>query len=304
MRKIIESSRLLSFLLPLLFFSILNPVLAQTTADRLASLSVDLWPDYDRPAMLVLLTGELPSSTTLPATVTIPLPANAELNAVARFGETGGLFSDLVYTVENGQLTFTTASPQFRVEYYAPYEVDGDLHSYLFEWTSDLVIDSLVAVVQQPLAATSITFEPEPAGSQLRNDDLTYFTFPPQTLAPCQPYTLNISYEVSSQQLSAAPATTPALVEDPAEAATVSGNALWLVVGLIAVAALIGGAYYFGRTGLRTSRQSKPRPVRPVKTSTNNSSPATPQPRFCHQCGKQAEKDDMFCRNCGTKLKT
>lgn len=286
-----------------LAFAFSAPAFAQTDADRLTRLSVDLWPDYDQPAMLVLLTGELPAGTSLPATVTIPLPDDADLHAVARFGDTGGLFSDLEYTVDSGQLTFTTMSPRFRVEYYAPYQVEGSTHSYQFDWRSDLAIDAVTTIVQQPLAAETITIEPEPAGSELRTDNLMYYTLPTQSLNPDQLYTVRVGYEVTTPQLSAAALTTPSPVETPARS-TGSGNTLWWVLGLIAAAALVAGAFYLGRGSAGSGRKPKPRPVRPEKPTASSRPPATVAGRFCHNCGQQAEPGDVFCRSCGTKLKS
>lgn len=293
------------FLITLFLFALTGATttLAQTTADRLSALTVDLWPDYDRPAMLVLLTGELPADTSLPATVSIPLPDDAELNAVARFGETGGLFSDLEYTHDSGQLTFTTASPRFRVEYYAPYQVEGSTHSYQFNWRSDLTIDAVTTVVQQPLAAATMAIQPQPVGSELRTDNLTYYTLATQTFNPDQLYTVQVSYDVSTPQLSAAPVATPNSAEVQS-ASTTSRTILWGVLGLFAVVALIGGAFYLGRGSAGSSRKLKPRPARPEKPAASGQPPVkATTTRFCHNCGKAAEKGDIFCRNCGTKLK-
>ena len=92
--------RLLTLLLLLLFAAL--PVAAQTEVTQLDTLTVELWPDYDRPAMLVILTGTLPESATLPATVTIPLPAGAEINAVARFNDVDVLVTDVEWTEADG----------------------------------------------------------------------------------------------------------------------------------------------------------------------------------------------------------
>ena len=42
---------------------------------RLASLNIEIWPEYDRPAALVILRAALAESVKLPATVTLKLPA-------------------------------------------------------------------------------------------------------------------------------------------------------------------------------------------------------------------------------------
>ncbi len=76
---------LLFSLLLLVSFVAAGAVAAQEPPTHLLSLAVELWPDYDRPAMLVLLTAELPPDVTLPATLTIPVPAEADIHAVASF---------------------------------------------------------------------------------------------------------------------------------------------------------------------------------------------------------------------------
>ena len=54
------------------------------TAVTLQALDVELWPDYDESAVLVLLTGTLAANTPLPVTVTLPLPEGTDFNVVAR----------------------------------------------------------------------------------------------------------------------------------------------------------------------------------------------------------------------------
>lgn len=75
--------RTLFLLIALLFFPA-TVVLGQT-AITLQSLEVELWPDYDREAVLVLLTGTLSSSQSLPVTLTIPLPEGADFNVAAHY---------------------------------------------------------------------------------------------------------------------------------------------------------------------------------------------------------------------------
>ena len=137
-------TRTLSLLLLLLFTAVI-PVTAQEEATQLDQMVVELWPDYDRPAMLVLLTGTLPATVALPATVNIPLPDDADIFAIARFTDEDVLVSDVESTAADGRLTLTTAGRTFRVEYYAPYTRDGSETAYRFEWQSDLTIGGMAA---------------------------------------------------------------------------------------------------------------------------------------------------------------
>ncbi len=119
MRNLIHSSKRLAIavLMIVVLLTAAPFTNAQTATTQLNSMAAELWPDYDRPAVLVLLTGVLPSGTALPAEVTIPLTPGAEIHAVASFNEAGALLSNVNYSVENGRLRLTTPSTSFRVEY-------------------------------------------------------------------------------------------------------------------------------------------------------------------------------------------
>ncbi len=292
------------------------PARAQTPADRLEALGVELWPDYDRPAMLVLLTGTLPAEAALPATVTIPLPADADVNAVASFNASGALMSDVDYTVEDGQITLDTPAARFRVEYYAPYEVDGNAYSYTFDWLADVAVDAMTVIVQQPLAAVDFQVTPAAESSgAVRGDSLTYHTLPTRAVGAGEPFAVEIVYTVDAPVLSAPPVPTLAAGTGTSTATSTIGdtggdgfNPLWLLA-VVGALALIGAAWYLGqRQGRARARNRKPQPTRPAKTSAAKppAPPAAKPPaaaRYCHNCGQPAQPNDTFCRHCGTQLK-
>ncbi len=285
---------------------------AQTSSASLTSLAVELWPDYDRPAVLVLLTGALPASASLPATITIPIPPDADVNAVARFNEAGALLSDVEYTVQDGLMTLTTPGDRFRVEYYMPYKVDGSAYDFTFDWTADLDIDQMTVVIQQPLAATDMTITPAPTGTADRGDGLTYHTLAARPVGAGEPVTVGVTYTVEAPLLSAPPQTLPAGTQTsvpaaPTDAGTGDGFNLWWLAAIAGALVLIGAAWYLGqRKGRSASRTRKPQPARPAKPRSAEKSPPagkTNASKFCHSCGQPARVEDVFCRNCGTQLK-
>lgn len=301
-------------LLALLAF-IAPAVRAQTQATELSNLAVELWPDYDRPEMLVLLTGTLPNTVELPAAVALPIPQGAQVNAVARFNDSGVLVSDVQYEVNGDRLVFTTPGTRFRVEYYTPYQSDGGQRNFTFNWLSDVAVDEFTAVVQQPSGATDLTLNPEPvAATAERGDGLTYHTLPTTTLVSGQPYSVDLSYTNAASELSATSIQPPAPAATGNSTATTpvtnSGGFLdgvnpWLVVGLFGLLALVGGgAWYLGtRQATEANKPRKPTPARPTKSSGGTPPKPAGQARFCHNCGTQARPGDTFCRSCGTQLK-
>jgi hypothetical protein len=290
-----------------LFFILALPsrIWAQTEVTAVESLLIQLWPDYDRTAVLVLLTGTVPADTPLPATVTIPLPETAALNAVARLATEGTLVDDIAYTTEAGQLTLTTPDPTFRVEYYVPYVADNDQRRFTFAWQAGMAVDQLDIQVQQPAAASSMQTEPATTDIQTRNDGLTYYTFSEQDVLAGESVTVDVSYMMSTPQLSVdliVPATgetaanTPPLLP-PEQPATIN----WPLIlaglgGFLIISALVWQVAVSSRSRTRRPRKARPRP-KPRRTRK------TGQANFCHECGRPLQAGDRFCRDCGTAVK-
>jgi hypothetical protein len=69
-------------------------VLAQDDVS-FSKLEIDLWPEYDRPEVLVIYRISLDPAASLPADLTLRIPVDAQVNAVAARQADGGLFNIL-----------------------------------------------------------------------------------------------------------------------------------------------------------------------------------------------------------------
>lgn len=290
-------------ILPIIVLTLLSSAaLAQVPAPSLESLYIAFWPDYDDPSVLVLMTGTLPATAALPAAVTIPVPSGAEVNAVARVNEQG--MADTEFEVQGDSLTLVTPDPQFRVEFYVPYEQEGDLRTFNYDWEASVDVEEFIAEIQQPLNASSLTTQPPPATSgPSPNDGLTYHALPPQRLPANTPFNVSFSYEMSSPGLTAGQAAPPPSQSEPATpggTTAVAPGVDWLLVGAgivilllaIVVTWLVATRFSGGRSTNKPRRPRKPAPkAREAQTI------------YCHSCGTPANKGDQFCRSCGTRLK-
>lgn len=292
-------------------------LLAQTPATTLEQLDIDVWPDYDDPSILVIMSGTLPPDAQLPATVTLPIPDGASINAVARVSSDNRLMSDISYDESDpGQLTLTTPDPRFRVEYYAPYEADGNDRRFTFDWRAGMTVLELIMSVQQPVLASDLTLIPAAASVSTRQDGLQYHDLPPQSIPEGESFTLQGAYTLvrpgltvdlletqQPGQIDPAPPTSPSASSDSAGAAF---NWPVLLAAMGAVLA-IGALAWFALRDRRSSRRvTKPRPVRRPKAkpaSKATAAPATGKAKFCHECGQEASPGDRFCSNCGAALK-
>ncbi|MEJ2747714.1 MAG: zinc-ribbon domain-containing protein [Anaerolineae bacterium] len=281
---------------------------AQGEATAVDSLVIDFWPDYDRTAVLVLMTGTLPAGTATPATVTLPLPENAEVNAVAYMDAANGLMNADHQQVGN-QLVLTTPNLDFRVEFYIPYETNGDQHSFSFSWTSEMSVNQLEAKVQQPLAASSMVIQPAPIETAPASDGFTYYLLPNQIIPAGQPFTISVNYTMSTDELSVNRVNSDSSgtidLQPASPSSSTSSNATqrisWPIVAGAAGGILILAALAFLYLGNQSrTRVRKPGPKRrPVKQAR----PQADANRFCHNCGEPVGAGDRFCRNCGTPVK-
>ena len=89
----------------------------------LGLLRVDLWPEFDRPEMLVIYKITL-SLDKIPTTLTFRIPKEAgQPYKVKVKAEDGNLYEiDYTYRVgsEWGEVTFEVDNPDFQLEYYDP----------------------------------------------------------------------------------------------------------------------------------------------------------------------------------------
>lgn len=163
-------------------------------------LQLEFWPDYDQASVLVLMTGGMPSGTDLPVVVAIPIPEGAEINAIAQIDE-GGMTS-IDYSLAGDAVVFETGTPGFRVEYYVPYQRDGNVRSYTFEWPAPFSVEAFGAQIQRPFNASTLTSAPAPSSIVTETaDGLDYYVFDPQPSSQGIPLRLQFSYEMISDGL-------------------------------------------------------------------------------------------------------
>jgi hypothetical protein len=293
-------------------------LLAQTPAASLERLDVDIWPDYDAPSVLVIMNGTLPDGAPLPATVTLPLPGDASLNAVARVTADNMLFADISYDESvPGQLTLTAPEKRFRIEYYVPYEADGNQRNFTFDWRSDMTVLELFASVQQPFLAEDVTLTPAAASVNTRQDGLQYHDLPLQSVPEGGSFSLEGAYTLQRPGLTVdfletqqpgQNAPSPTITNEPAGAAAAAAFNWPLALAVMGVVLAIGAVAWLVISGRRSPsrRVTKPRPVRRAKAKPISKTAGAPSPskaRFCHECGQPASPEDRFCSHCGTALK-
>lgn len=234
-------------------------------APRLARLEVTLWPEYDRPAVLVMLHGWLVADAALPATVHLPMPARAgRPHAVAKRAPNGTLLvAEHTVEVEGDQarVKVMTDVPEVRLEYYVDLPSTDPKRRYVFEWPGGLDVEQVTYEVMQPVGAEDFSVEPAPSRRSIDNDGFTYHLGDLGSKARNDTFSIGITYAKTTPtltvlalqpQLPPGGQTLPAASvpgEVPAtSAATPSGPGgaeTWLIALVILLAAALGGAWLF-----------------------------------------------------------
>jgi hypothetical protein len=284
----------------LAFLLIPVTVMAQTPV-HLGLVTVDIWPEYDQPAVLVIDHIVLASDEVLPTTLVIHIPAGVQINAVAMDDPVKGLINAPYDSTVQGdwlEIKFMTSSLRVQVEYYAALSKAETTRHIVFEWLGDNKVDTLEINFLLPPAADHVEIIPSPTNTTTGQGGLTNYLI--RTIAPPigQPFTVTIDYQRQTDELS--------IASLPVEAVSTPGNDTpghislplilpWVLGGIGGVLVAVG---VIGYLGLKRSRQGLVKNNRKAVQGE-----AQTVSVYCSECGKRAQPGDVFCRTCGARLK-
>ena len=275
------------------------PALAFAQASpRVASLTIEIWPEYDRPDALVILRGVLADDVKLPASVSLRIPAASDGPAAVAYATSadGNLLNLQHEQAKSGDhvtLKFELPERFFHVEFYEPIATADGARTFRYTWPGDLAVGRATLTVQEPAAAQGIVTQPELKELSTGAGGLGYRSGDLGALAAGKPVPIAIKYTKSDARPSvdikglrtaqAAPAAAAPASAAPAAATTV-GTSLpaWVLPmaafgGLGVVAALL--VFFLWR------RQGAPGSA-----------------VFCTKCGAPLPAGSNFCGKCGAKV--
>lgn len=266
---------------------------AAGTISRFSNFQIEIWPEFDRSgAALVILNGELPGDISLPATVSLRIPASSGgPSAVAFAAGAGSQRFNLAYdrTDGDGFITLHVKAPErfIHVEFYDPLLMDHSERRYSYVWPGDAAVDRLVARLQEPAAASDVSVQPDLGASTKGTDGLLYRTADLGSYAAGKPLPLNIRYTKLTPRTSTE--ILGANVPD-SSAVAASGSAPIFSAWVIGLAAAIGLSVAAIVGVLSWRRRERASGLRPVG------------PEFCSQCGNRLAAGDRFCSKCGAAV--
>ncbi len=137
----------------------LYEVRAQSPLPGLQTLSISLWPEYDRPDVLVMYSGQLGVGVELPAQLTFRLPGYIENTHAVAFEQDGTLMTVDPATIEwthegdDVLLSFPCPSLGVHFEYYDPVILNkqGQTRQITYTLSVPYNIGMAVFEIQHPL---------------------------------------------------------------------------------------------------------------------------------------------------------
>jgi len=297
----------------ILIFLLVLPLTAQAQDDlSFANVDVAIWPELDKPSVLVIYQITLPAEVKYPYEMQIRIPAVSGVpNAVAAKQADGSLVN-LTYNQETSgdwsTITFKATTPDVQLEYYDPSLTKEDKKRHFeYVWPGDYAVDNFRIEVQQPVGATEMHILPALENSQVKNDGMTYYSSVIGPLNAGQSFSIDINYEKPTDALSVEgipiESSSP-LVTDENSKLTASKSIPW-VLGIIGILLLAGGVWLYWSSNRTAIPEPQKKQHRRRKTS--------PAPEvseieegdaiYCPKCGKRASPNDNFCRACGARLR-
>ncbi len=301
-------------------------VQADSTPDRLASLTVSVWLEYDRPGALYIYQGDLPAGTPLPARLTFRLPKEPSSTAGI---DAGGTYHyvrpDISQDGQDVVVSYQTNWPSFQLEYYDDVlRSQGPVRELDFRYRADYAVEQLSLAVKEPYAASAFTLDPVADGQSQGEDGLTEHRRNLGPVAPGQELSWKITYTKNDPRLAAQALglPTPAATQyeslgDTAARPTgkPAGTSMVLALGALVGLAAVGGLGLAFRSNSRrwasaptaaTGRASSAAggakgSRRRKKGAAPPAAPRVRTARYCFQCGASLARGDAFCPKCGAR---
>jgi hypothetical protein len=264
---------------------------------HLESMQIEIWPEFDRPAALVILRGALAADVKLPAEVTLRIAASSGgPSAMAYSAAAGGNLLNLEHERTDAKdyitLRFKVPERFFHVEFYDPLATNTPERSYTYVWPGDLGVKRLSVVVQEPAEASDFSVQPNLDTTATGQDGLRYRSADLGAREAGKPLPIKVSYKKTVARTSAEilqpkspdpkPGVTPAAAAGSSDEVT-KGVLIFILAVSLLIGVAMGVLWWRGRE----------------KASATRAGGAG----ACTKCGTPREADDRFCSKCGARLK-
>ena len=253
---------------PILGSALLNP------GWKTAQMAVQVWPEYDQAAVLVIMNFEIPADVPLPATFKFAVPTGASIAGIGEVDANNNFTFNYAKTYPPVQAGTDWDIVTIQVQKYRALQIDyyydpglpagAGLRSFPMLLELPMDVGALNLHVQQPTRATDFKVQPAMQGTGVAQDGFTYAVASFSDIKAGS----TLGYVVSYNK----PDATPSATADQTQTPSNKLNTSTVLIGAIAVIVIVlGGAiiyllYKRGGKGAPakkgTQAKQKPRPGR------------------------------------------
>ena len=273
----------------------------------LSSLDVNLWPEFDQPAMLVIYFATISPDVSLPVEVTFRMPSSVDIPHAVAVGSSTATVGDVSYTHQASgdwtYITFTATMPVIQFEYYDPNLVKEDSQRYFeYRWMGDYAVDAFSLRIQQPIDASDFRVSPAISNLLQGGDGLFYHNLEVGELKAGDTFQINLDYVKDSERLTYESMQIQPGGPIPADPANpVLVKLLPWLLGVLVIGLIAGAGFWYWQS----TRSPAATPARPRHKPSRREAEEFVEVGsvYCHECGKRAHSADNFCRSCGVRLR-
>jgi hypothetical protein len=283
------------------------------SASTIEQLEIAFWPEYDRSVVLVIYRILLAEDAVLPTQISLPIPADVgEPHATAWQDATGELIVAQYERLVMGNwatITLETESRFAVIEFYQAIDFNAAQRNVSFSWPGGYSAGVLTYEILEPVDASNFVINPPEDSSAPGAFGLNQFRADLGTLLPTSEFTIEFSYQKSSDTLSVDAVSTPIPIPTTSPVMPTGGTPdiaeliPWIVGGVGGLLLLVAAVLFIRYRGEQTRVKPSGKPKRRRRPADDKSREVEASPVFCHNCGAKASASDFYCRRCGTQLR-
>ena len=268
---------------------------------RFSALNIDLWPEFDRSALLVVLHSKIEASG--PVSITLPLPADAKVNTVAFRGDNDRLLQAQYHLQarDHGRyLIISAAGNALQIEFYLPMTLTGNQHGFDFTFGPLPYPAQVVTInVQKPAHAKDLRGSPAMANSDIGLYKLAYYHRRLGTRPAGATIEQKVVYDKPDMSLTAVllgmttPLTTGSSNRPIAPYSPPRGRTIILLWGILLALLMSFGLIAYTMWRYRLSHPQR------TKKQTSDVEKFDMSIKYCRQCDHPFGPRDHYCTRCG-----
>lgn len=279
-----------------------EPATEASTGPQIATLTVDIWPEFDDPRVLVIYDGRLAAGAAVPVDFSFIVPSDARIHMAGGIAADGGHLPAAFETrvLDDGvkEVSYRLEVPRFYMEFYYDPLTGAGQRRFSYPVVSRFDIDSLLLRVQEPLRSEGFGVVPLAEEVVQDNRGLNYSLIRFDHVSAGAEMPVTVSYRKTDRQPSVA-GNAAAPDQAPAERETTSSP--WERARTWILGTLATGFFAMGFFKMFSSRAGKQGGA-PERQGSAPPSASGGAGRFCTECGRPAGPADRYCGQCGHRL--